>query len=96
MVKKMESKFYRTCQVTKWGDEYAICELHYKTNKYNVVVLNDSEDLFVDFDLEIYNHELPQVVIKYFEDECINRFTCYGEFSIEQIKANSGEEISFY
>ena len=29
----MESKFYRTCQVTKWGDEYAICELHYKTNK---------------------------------------------------------------
>lgn len=91
----MKTKTYRTCRVTKWGEEYSNCELRFETNKYILIILKDSENLFVDFNLEIDSNELPEIAINRFENECINRFTCQGEFSMEQIKENSGEEISF-
>jgi hypothetical protein len=70
--------------------------LQYVSNKYVVIVLVDSDDLFVDFNLEIDNNELSNAAINYFENECLNRFTCYGDFTLEEVKEKSGEEISFY
>jgi hypothetical protein len=92
----MKAIIYRTCEVNKWGENYSICELQYVNNKYVVIILEDSDNLFVDFNLEIDNNESSDIVIKYFEDECLNRFTCYGDFSLEEVKENSGEEILFY
>jgi hypothetical protein len=92
----MQSNIYRTCRVNKWGETYSICELQYVNNKYVVIVLEDTDDLLVDFNLEIDRNESSDIAIKHFEDECINRFTCYGDFSFKEVKENSGEEISFY
>ena len=92
----MKTKIYRTCEVTNNGFIYASCQLQYCNNKYLVIVTENSDDLFVDFNLEIKNDELPDIVIKGFEFECLNRFTCNSQFSLEEVKENSGEEISFY
>jgi hypothetical protein len=92
----MKSNIYRTCRVNKWGETFSICELHYVNNKYVVIVLEDTDDLFVDFNLEIGSNKSADIAIKYFEAECINRFTCYGDFSLIAVKENSGEEILFY
>lgn len=92
----MTDKIYRTCEIKKFGEPYARCCLEYVNNNYVVVVLEDYEDIFVDFNLEINNNKLPEIIIKHFENECLQRFTCSGDFSIEQVKENSDEEISFY
>ena len=93
----MKAKVYRTCKVTKWEFDYAICTLRIdKSNKFFVKVLLNTDDLFVDFDLEIDKNVEPDIAIKYFEEECMNRFTCFGQFSIEDIIDASGEEIVFY
>jgi hypothetical protein len=92
----MKAKIYRTCKVNKLGLTYSICELRYVNNKYVVIVLEDSSDLFVDLNLDIDDNESPDISIKYFEDECLNRFTCYGDFSLAEVKDNSDEEILFY
>lgn len=55
--------------------------------------MEDYDDLFVDFNLKIVNNKSPEIAIKYFEDECLNRFTCCGDFSLAEVKDNSGEEI---
>ena len=92
----MTVKIHRTCEMKKYGEAYLSCSLQYSNKKYVVIVLKDLEDLFIDFNLEIDNNETPDIAVKYFENECLNRFTCYGDFSIEKVKENSGEEISFY
>ena len=92
----MKTKIYRTCEVTKEGFIYASCQLQYLNNKYVVIVTENSDDLFVDFDLEINKNESPDIAIKYFEVLCLNRFTCDRQFTLEEVKENSGEEISFY
>jgi hypothetical protein len=89
-------KIYRTCEVTKEGLIFASCQLQCLNEEYVVIDTENSDDLFIDFDLEISKNELPDVAIKYFEFECLNRFTCYRKFTIVEIKENSGEEISFY
>ncbi len=78
------------------GRNFFNLRITFNKKKYVVIVLKDSEDLFVNFNFEIDNNELPDIAIKYFEDECINRFTCYGDFSFEEVKENSGEEILFH
>jgi hypothetical protein len=92
----MKGKLIRTCDVNKYDLPYASCELRYLKNKYRIVVLENGDDLFVDFEIDIENDLSPNLVIKHFENECINRLTCYGDFSLSEVKENSGEEISFY
>ncbi len=92
----MKSKIYRTCEVKKDGYIYESIQLQYLNNKFVVIYTENSEDLFVDFNLEINKNELLDNVIKYFEVECLNRFTCHQQFTLAEIKENSGEEISFY
>ena len=92
----MKTKTHRTCEITKDGYIYASCQLQYLKNKYLVIVTEDPEDLFVSFDLKINNDELLDNLIKYFEFACLNRFTCNRQFSLEEVKENSGEEILFY
>ena len=93
----MKAKVYRTCKVTKWEFDYALYTLHIdKSNKFFVKVLLNADDLFVDLDLEIDKNVEPDVAIKYFEEEFMNRFTCFGQFSIKDIIDASGEEIEFY
>ena len=67
----MQSNIYRTCSVNKWGEIYSICELQYVNNKYVVIVLEDTDDLLVDFNLEIDSNESPDIAIKYFEDDIL-------------------------
>ena len=92
----MKEKLIRTCEVHKDDLIYASCELRYVKNKYLIVVLENGDDLFVDFKINMGNDLSPDLVIKYFEDECLNRFTSYKDFSLSEVKNNSGEEISFY
>ena len=91
----MESKTFRTCAIIKDGYISASCELKFIDNRYLVIVKTNSEDLFVDLDLEVKNNELPANAIKHFELECLNRFTCNSQFTLEELK-EYGEEISFY
>jgi hypothetical protein len=92
----MKTKFYLTCEITKDGNIYASCQLQYFNNKYQIIITENIDDLFVDFNLEINHNEIPEVVIKCFEVECLKRFTCDWEFTLAEIKENSGEEISFF
>mgnify|MGYP003346485553 CR=1 FL=1 len=92
----MKSKIYRTCEVTKDGSIYASIQLHYLNNKFGILVTENSDDLFIDFNLELNNNESLDNAIKYFEAECLNRFTCDQQFTLAEVKENSGEEISFY
>lgn len=92
----MKNNIIRTCEVLKYDIIYAKCQLRLEKNQYQVIVIEDGGDLFVDFEMNISNDLSPNLVIKYFEDECLNRFTCYGDFSLSEVKENSGEEISFY
>ena len=92
----MNTIIYRTCEVTKGEYIYASSQLEYSNDKYTVIVTEDSDDLFVDLDIEINSNELPDVAIRHFELECLNRFTCDGQFTLKEVKENSGEEISFY
>ena len=92
----MKTIIYRTCEVTKGEYIYASSQLEYSNDKYTVIVTEDSDDLFVDLDIEINSNELPDVAIRHFELECLNRFTCDGQFTLKEVKENSGEEISFY
>jgi hypothetical protein len=92
----MKTKTFRTCEVTKDDSIYALCHLKYSNDKYIVIVKENSDDLFIDFSLEINNNELPEIAIKFFEVECLDRFTCFRQFTLEEVKENSGEEISFY
>jgi len=92
----MTDKIYRRCEIKKFGEPYCSCSLEYANKNYAVVVLEDSEDIFIDFNLEVDNTTSPEIAIELFESECLNRFTCYGEFSLDYIKEDSGEEISFY
>jgi hypothetical protein len=85
----------RTCTIKKYDDECSICELHRVKNNYNVKLIFDHDNLFVDFKLALNENEAPEIAIKIFEEECLNRFTCYGEFTIEEAKEHSGEVISF-
>ena len=91
----MGSKTFRTCEIIKDGYFSASCELKFIDNRYLVIVKDNSEDLFVDFDLEIKNNEDPANAIKHFELECLKRFTCNSEFTLKELK-EYGEEISFY
>lgn len=92
----MPDKIYRRCEIKKYGEPYSSCNLEYINNNYVVVVLEDREDIFVDFNIEIDHNKPSEIAIQHFESECLNRFTCHGDFSTEHIKENSGEEISFY
>ena len=62
----------RTCTIKKYDDECSICELHRVKNNYNVKLIFDHDDLFVDFKLAL--NEAPEMAIKIFEEECLNRF----------------------
>ena len=68
---------------------------HDEANGYWIDVITDSEGLFEDLDIEFESNVGNDVAIKIFEEECINRFTCYNEFSIDEI-LEQGESILFY
>lgn len=92
----MKSKIQRVCEVNH-GSYFSICELHHdELNNYFVNVKLDPENLFVDFNIENTKKMEKERVIKNFEEECLNRFTCYGEFTVDYIKEENQEVIRFF
>lgn len=95
----MTNKKIRTCEVISHiqSTQYrSICELYSNQNKgYSVKVISDSISLFEEFTFQAEKTKNQLDVINQFEKECLNRFTCFGEFSLEFIKAEHGEEIIF-
>jgi hypothetical protein len=63
--------------------------------KIRIKVVNDSEDVFEAIDSELSNNLSELDLIQEFENVCLNRFTCYNDFTIEELEANS-EKNSFY
>lgn len=95
----MDFKKIRSCQIKKslpTGESVAICHLLYDgERKIRIKVVNDSEDIFEAIDSELSNNLSELDLIQEFENVCLNRFTCYNDFTIEELDANS-EKISFY
>jgi len=92
----MESKKLRVCEVNH-GSHFSICELRYDDiNKYFIRITEDPEGLFADFNITIKQTVSEKDVIKRFQLQCLNRFTCNGEFTLEFIEENNQEFIRFY
>ena len=90
----MKSEVIRVCQVQS-DSRFSICELHKnELNELFVKVIDDPEDLFVDFEMETNIIDVKGA-IQSFDRECLNRFTCYGEFTTEFLRTEHGEEIRF-
>lgn len=95
----MHDKKIHTCEVISHiqsTQDKSICELYSNQNKgYFVKVISDSSSLFEEFEFQAEKTINQLDVINQFEKECLNRFTCFGEFSLEFIKAEHGDEIVF-
>ncbi|MEY2702966.1 MAG: hypothetical protein RLY43_1604 [Bacteroidota bacterium] len=95
----MDFKKIRSCQIKKslpTGESVALCHLLYDgERKIRIKVVNDSEDVFEAIDSELSNNLSELDLIQEFENVCLNRFTCYNDFTIEELEANS-EKNSFY
>ena len=93
-----ESNVIRICQITKSSmasiNKSEIILYYDEVNGYWVDVITDSEGLFEDLDIEFESNVGNDVAIKIFEEECLNRFTCFNEFSIDEI-LEQGEIIEF-
>jgi hypothetical protein len=91
-----KSTLLRTCEIKKYGSTHASCELHQTTKGYLVKIIEDPWDLFVDFDIDLDSDETAEVAIDDFEKACLDRYTCDGDFTDEDIMESAGEEIEFY
>ena len=61
---------------------------------YKVSVILDDNELFEDFDFDFDSKIEKDIVIEFFEEECMNRFTCFNEFTLDEIQ-EQGERIEF-
>ena len=65
-----------------------------ESQSFYVKVELDSEDIFSDFIVPI-NINSKNDLILYFENECVKRFTCNHQFTVNELKEN-GEEIYIF
>lgn len=95
----MRSKIVRICEVKCFVQStchISTCELQQdEFENYSIKVISDPNGIFEDFEIDIEKSNNLGESIFYFEKECLNRFTCFGEFSLEFIKAEHGDEIKF-
>ncbi|MDA9316968.1 hypothetical protein N9Q58_03510 [Polaribacter sp.] len=68
--------------------------IEFERQDFHIEIELDCEDVFTDFIMPI-NINSENDAILYFENECIKRFTCNHQFTVEEIKEN-GEEILFF
>ena len=64
------------------------------SNEYWLDVISDSEGLFEDMEIQFESDTKKVEAVKIFEEECMNVFTCFNEFSIDEI-LEQGERIEF-
>jgi hypothetical protein len=91
-----EDYIIRTCRIekslmsTKGISEIVLYFNEFKD--YKVAVISDDNGLFEDFDFDSKIEK--DIVIEFFEEECMNRFTCFNEFTLDEIQ-EQGERIEF-
>ncbi len=89
-----EDYIIRTCRIekslmsTKGISEIVLYFNEFKD--YKVAVISDDNGLFEDFDFDSKIEK--DIVIEFFEEECMNRFTCFNEFTLDEIQ-EQGERI---
>ncbi len=88
----------RTCRIEKSVmSTNSISEIVLYFNEikdYKVEVISDDEGHFEDFDFYFDSKFEKNKVIEFFEEECMNRFTCFNEFTLDEIQEQS-ERIEF-
>jgi len=93
-----EGHIIRTCRIeksvmsTKGISEIVLYFNEFKD--YKVSVILDDNELFEDFDFDFDSKIEKDIVIEFFEEECMNRFTCFNEFTLDEIQ-EQGERIEF-
>ena len=88
----MEIEEIRTCEINNLDvGTNSVCKLlRHQSGEFSIQVIDDPEGLFTEF---VFNTSKNHVST--FEEQCLRRFTCHGEFSLEYLK-KMGETICFY
>jgi S-adenosylmethionine:tRNA-ribosyltransferase-isomerase (queuine synthetase) len=93
-----DNNIIRICRITKssMASHYSSEVVLYRnsSNEYWLDVISDSEGLFEDMEIQFESDTTKVEAVKIFEEECINLFTCFNEFSIDEI-LEQGERIEF-
>lgn len=68
--------------------------IEFERQDFHIEIELDCEGVFTNFIMPIDINSENDAIL-YFENECIKRFTCSHQFTVEEIKEN-GEEILFF
>ena len=68
--------------------------IEFERQSFYIEIELDCEDIFTNLKMPISINSENDAIL-YFENECIKRYTCSHEFTVEEIKEN-GEEILFF
>ena len=94
----IESNIIRTCRITK-----SVMSITYTSEivlylndskNYAVSIISDTDGLFEDMKIDFESNIGKDEAISIFEDECMNSFTCFNEFSLDEVLEH-GEKIEF-
>ena len=95
----IESNIIRMCRITKsvMSTTYSSEIVLYLNDSkdYAVSIISDNDGLFEDMKIDFESNIGKDEAISIFEEECMNRITCFNEFSLVEI-FEQGERIEFY
>lgn len=93
-----DSSIIRICRITKssMASLYSSEIILYlnNSNEYWLDVISDSEGMFEALEIEFKSNITKVEAVRIFEEECMNIFTCFNEFSLDEI-LEQGERIEF-
>jgi hypothetical protein len=95
----IESNIIRTCRITKsvMSTTYSSQLVLYlnDSKEYAVSIISDTDGLFEDMEIDFESNIGKDEAIRIFENECMNIFTGFNEFSLDEVLEH-GERIEFY